>query len=431
MMRPVIRGDSLRSYVVTLLCALVLGALAAQVLPAQDLVSIVKRIEALEHKLDEVLQALPQSAAPGGPQASPGSAEAIYDGKPVSVWVRMLADRNDERLKTAQRALIELQEAAVDPLLEALKAEDWYWRRNAVDTLGQLFEHGGEGAANAVVEASKDRHALVRVAAIDAGLFALATATRDLTVIKKGTRPVERDLPALERHVRTLEAALPPALVAALNDADIRVRLRAVRGIADAGVKEEAAVEGLRARLKDSEPLVRREAALALAGLEVEASRDAVPVLADLLKAEIEQVKIAGAFRPESSAQIVAVVRALGALGPRAAGAVSVLEELRDVELRMPGLRSSAMGKKVGSNTKSRTLVMNPHRNEIERALEAIAGGGEGAEKEVKKATGPAADSKTWEEIRKAREELKKMPAKDLEELKKALEESKGKADKE
>jgi len=265
--------DVLKSLCVTGLCSIVLPALVTPALQAQDqakdLEGLEKRLKALEEKLDDVLRSLPRDDA-REPSSPPLSAEPVYDGKPASYWVRALADRNGERADAAELAVGALGEAAVDGLLVAVKADDRVWRRRAVIALGALVERGGERAAKAIVDAAKDVHPLVRCSALDAAVRSLTQGARERIEMGKSTRPIERDVPALEAYVRTLEATVPAAVVAALDDKDLRVRIRAAWGIANLPLKDAPSVQRLRARLADVDPLVRREVAFALANLNVD-----------------------------------------------------------------------------------------------------------------------------------------------------------------
>jgi HEAT repeat protein len=365
--------EPVRSFIGLGACAIVLAALVAPALQAQDQTaesrSLEKRLKALEDKLDAALRVWQTGGAlpPAG---------ALYDGEPAAYWIRLLADRNDEASAAALRALDGLGEAAADRLLEAVGADDWFVRRNAVTVLGRLAERGGERAAKAVVEGARDRDARVRCAAVDAAAGALAKAARDRIALVEDARTIDRDIPALEAYFRALEASVPPAIVTAMNDGDLRVRIRAARGIAELALKDDAAVQGLRGRLGDAEPLVRREAAFALAGLDIKASGDAVPVLVELLKAKTEEMKASRAAPSSLSRQAVNAIQVLGSLGSKAASAVPALQALRDVEVAAPAVRGAASTGKRGV-VRGGLRPASPYRSEIERALRAIEGDAE------------------------------------------------------
>lgn len=103
-----------------------------------------------------------------------------------------------------------------------------------------------------------------------------------------------------------------PALTAALQDPEARVRLAAARGLAQLGSWASASVEALVSRLGDDDPEVAEAAAEALG--RVGAENGAVTALSEALREGGDGLRGAAAW-------------ALGRIGPGAIGALPALEE--------------------------------------------------------------------------------------------------------
>ena len=92
-----------------------------------------------------VVAVLAAGCASGGsapeprPLAEPrGSTESLYDGQPLSHWVRQLTDLSDARSQGAVSAVASFRAAAVPHLAEALRAEAEHVRANASHALYEI-----------------------------------------------------------------------------------------------------------------------------------------------------------------------------------------------------------------------------------------------------------------------------------------------------
>lgn len=160
----------------------------------------------------------------------PRAAEAIPD-------VAALLDDSDYTPEAAL-ALSFMGSAAVQPLLEASRAEDPHVRREALRSLGKLRER-----------ASIDPQ--IVVPRLLEALDDVDTSVRHVAVTYLG---IVRDNPALE----------VPGLIKALDDEEADVRQAAAVALAEYGAVAEPAVPALRKATKDPDQDVQREAGRAL-----------------------------------------------------------------------------------------------------------------------------------------------------------------------
>jgi HEAT repeat protein len=142
--------------------------------------------------------------------------------------------------------------------------------------------------------------------------------------------------------------AAVPDLRAALKDEEPRVRFNAALALSKIGPAAEAATMDLAEALEDEDALVRMDAAMALTHIGPGA-RDAVPALVEALNRDKNQIRVIG-FSHTISHQIA---MALGHIGPDAHAAVPALTEmLQESEWMSRSFAARALGQ-IGSEAKS------------------------------------------------------------------------------
>jgi len=164
--------------------------------------------------------------------------------------------------ENAIETLVKIGAPAVEPLIAALKDENWRTRWAAAKTLGQI----GAPAVEAIIAALRDSNRTVREAA-DSAL----------------------------RQICDIRAAKP--LIAALKDGDLTARRAAAKTLGLLG--DTLAIDPLIVALKDADRIVRKAAAKALGQLSD--TRSAEPLIA--------------AFQDKDASVCGAVVRALHRIG--------------------------------------------------------------------------------------------------------------------
>lgn len=173
-----------------------------------------------------------------------------------SPWVRCRAVETLGRLTPS--------EDLVSPLLTALEDHDQCVHAKAVDALGRT----GNPAVAPLVRLLKNPNPVIRRGASEA-LGEMSADTRE-----RATFPLIQDLRGKDEYVRGEAEMLlgemgrpaVPALAALLDDpqADPDLRRRVVVIIGRVAMSDDGVIEGLIARLQDSDRLVRLKAALAL-----------------------------------------------------------------------------------------------------------------------------------------------------------------------
>lgn len=235
----------------------------------------------------------------------------------VAPKVLALVDHADSPTRLAALNALTMVRGEVDMVLAAMakaaKASDATTRQLAVRVAGTY----GTKAVPLVLAAIKDTDPIVR----NEGLQRLATLPGDLKdalpvlrELMKEASPVTRRL-AVQALGRAGNDAVPD-LIEALKDADYNVKLVAIRGVRQVGPAAKKAIPQLQDLASGGKKnlAIRREAIQTLGVM----GADAVDPLIGLLKQE------------QSLSLKLALVQALGAIGPDAKAALPVLEGLAE-----------------------------------------------------------------------------------------------------
>jgi HEAT repeat protein len=236
----------------------------------------------------------PAWAAPAGPQ-SVAKEPATYKGKPASFWIHKLQDKDVQARREAVMALKTIgPEAhdAVPALLLALRDDDdSAVREGTVDALGEIGP-GAKAAIPALLRAVQDRDIQFRCRAMHA-----------LGKVGAGHEVV----------IRTLAKML-------LEDKTGPGRQASAEALRQMGPKAKLAIPSLRRVLQEKSEWSREAAIRVLAAI----GPDAVPALTEAVQVPRDRDW---------------VVRAFAQMGPRAATAVSPLQEMleksKDVDVRL------------------------------------------------------------------------------------------------
>jgi RNA polymerase sigma factor (sigma-70 family) len=228
-------------------------------------------------------------------------------------------DEDDTKVMHAARLGIgKIGVGAVPVLVDELKIGGPKRRRFALRGLGQV----GRAAKDAVPEvtpALQDQDAKVRTEAIRA-LSVIDHRESSVAAVAAALADTDRQVRSQAIHALTqwgwtARAAAPQLLVAAGKAPDAGERLSALGLLRFIKPSARMVVPTLRELLKDANPDIRRETAGYLVELGADAS-DAVPDLLAALK------------KADNSAERCWMIDALGAIGPAAKAAASVLTEI-------------------------------------------------------------------------------------------------------
>jgi len=326
-----------------------IGAPADQVLPAL--------VRAMESR-DSLVR---HDAAWALGRLGPGAKTAI------PLLLRALEDEDNEVQWAAAVALGQMGEGAVDGLVQLLDHEDPRVRQWAARALGETGPAAKSAAARQRRAVEEDTDKEVRAT----GVWAMGTVGGE-SVIPALSAALEHEDPRVRvlacdglRHLNAHAAEAVPALAEALSCQDPEVRKWAAIGLGEKAPRDKHAIRALAAALGDNDPNVRLEAARALRAIGP-AAKEAEPALVESLSRprlfdEREwDIGRAGAFALQSvgpdpdadlppllgqlahtdaSARAAAAV-ALGGFGNAADVVVPALAEaLRDQD---PGVRVSA-----------------------------------------------------------------------------------------
>ena len=195
-----------------------------------------------------------------------GAAQALGqlgDARAVEPLITALKDSNSDVRQEVTNTLKQLGDArAVEPLIAALKDRDSDVQQGAAQALGQL---GDARAVEPLIAALKDRDSNVRQGAAQAlGQLGDARAVEPLiTALKDSDWRVRQGAAQALGQLRDVRAVEP--LIAALKDRDSNVRQGAAQALGQLG--DVRAVEPLIAALKDRDWSMRHRAAQALGQL--------------------------------------------------------------------------------------------------------------------------------------------------------------------
>jgi len=185
-------------------------------------------------------------------------------GEDANAWIGKLSDSNLEVRLTAREKLVEMGEAAVEPLATALKDGGTGLRQRAAWTLGMI---GGDRAVESLIASLLDKEVIVRKKAVEAlGRIKDARSIEPLTsALKNDEAPDVRSSAASALgEIKSPEVVEP--LIRALRDGDKIVRMMAARALGVTG--DVRAFEPLlNSALRDGIGAVRGSAAEAVMNL--------------------------------------------------------------------------------------------------------------------------------------------------------------------
>lgn len=213
----------------------------------------------------------------------------------IDKYIEQLKNENDTVSSNAVKSLIEIGEAAVAPLIEALKG-DSNIRRTIVEVLAQI----GKPAIEPLIEALKDKEGTMR-----------ANAAQALGKIgdKKAVEPLVKILndqywgarySAADALGRIGDAKSVEPLIATLKDEVETVRFSAISALGKIGDKK--VVEPLIEILKDESLLVRIEATRALGTIGDKRAVEPLKKLWKNDKDKLVQIKAAGSLAKRGDA---------------------------------------------------------------------------------------------------------------------------------
>ena len=270
-----------------------------------------------------------------------GAAQALGqlgDARAVEPLITALKDSNSDVRQEVTNTLKQLGNATVEPLIAALKDRDWSVRHRTAQALGQLED---VRAVEPLITALKDSDWRVRQGAAQAlGQLGDAPAVEPLVITLKDSDWRVRQ-GAAQALGQLGDARAVEPLIAALKDRDSNVRQGAAQALGQLG--DARAVEPLITALKDSDWRVRQGAAQALGQL-----RDvrAVEPLIAALKDRDSNVRQGAAQAMGQLGDVRAVEPLIAALKDRdwsmrhrAAQALGQLGDARAVEILVTALQ--------------------------------------------------------------------------------------------
>ena len=153
--------------------------------------------------------------------------------------------------------------AAVPPLIAVLRKQDTSTRRRAAETLGKTCD---ERAVDPLITALRDKYSAVRESAARAlGLLGDSRAVEPLIAVLQDTKPDVRQA-AIEALEQFEDARTVEPLIAALNDEDVAVSAAVARVLGRS--RDARAVDPLIAALEAEDQSMREAAAKALKNLD-------------------------------------------------------------------------------------------------------------------------------------------------------------------
>jgi len=271
--------------------------------------------------------------------------EPVYEGKPLSVWVKALKEGDAKSREDAAFALMKMGPAAreampalsaalTDPNLEVVKF--------AAITLGKI---GGEGVPPLILGLQDEDETLQAIASLglrEAGAAAVPSLIRLLRSSNRTTASYASS---------TLGKIGEPAvndLVVALDHHDTQVRGLALLALGAMGDVAKVAVPAIRKRLNDDHPGVRKAAADILSKIGRDTSAQVLPSKPPSSEPTYKEKPLTewvkGLEDRESNIRIGAA-NALAEMGMKAKPAVAVLiKTLGDREKRVRMAAASALG---------------------------------------------------------------------------------------
>src|SRR5262249_23322989 len=179
--------------------------------------------------------------------------EPVYEGKPLSAWIKALNGANTESRRKATEAIGKIgpKAAPAGPaLLRAIKDQDVVVRELANASLIQI----GEAAVPGLLEALKDNDQVIRINAAAALAHIDADAEGAVPILAEAMKdkvPHVRALAALAayRQGGPIESIVP-VLIDGLECEDVSVRLTVAMALAEIGPEAKAAVPALTGALK-------------------------------------------------------------------------------------------------------------------------------------------------------------------------------------
>jgi HEAT repeat protein len=242
------------------------------------------------------------AVANGNAKAQLDKAENVFEGKPLTDWIKALEDKKPQARIQAATALGRMgfkARPAVPALIERFKDEDDMVCQAAAVAMGRIADVAD------LIRVLGDKDVRVR----RWGAFAIGDLRRSLG----GLHPADYSVGFTRDKLRNDLKAAVPALVEALQDKNDAVRAEVVSALGAIGPPAKEAVPKITALLEDPNKLIRRTAALALWWIDSQA-KVAVPIL-------IEGLEDKGADLIDRQA----CVYVLGEIGAQAEAAVPAL----------------------------------------------------------------------------------------------------------
>jgi HEAT repeat protein/beta-lactamase regulating signal transducer with metallopeptidase domain/protein involved in polysaccharide export with SLBB domain len=283
-----------------------------------------------------------------------------------------LNDHDDQRvLRAAYQALARIGEPTVSALRDQLKRGSPNGPRFAITALKELGP-AGQAALPELLAALKAEDAFVQRQALEAlGKVTVRTTPENAAAVAQLLR--EKDTAVRQQAIRILgrfrpaSPAVIDALARALKDEDANTRYQAAATLAQYGPAAARAVPALVEALKDEVAGVRRNAAWALGTIKADA-RVAVPALT--LAVRDDDISVRGA-----------ALEALGEFGPEAKKAVpALIKELKE-GLYNNRLQVTTLLQRIGPEAKAALPVLAEYlkqekdpsqRRILERAMRKI-----------------------------------------------------------
>ncbi len=222
--------------------------------------------------------------------------EPVYQGKPLSVWLDQLKDKDSDARIRAVNALTHLRPPAkksLDAVLAVLTDDDEDVQIYAAMALASF----GKEATPMLIDALNGKEARIRRGAAQAlGIMnPVAPEAIDplIALLNDKEPPVRQAAAAALGNIGPDAARAVTPLLPLLKDRDADVRLAAAQGLAGIG---PPAIHPLIDLLKDTDAGVRAAAANALGAATFHGSKDAVDPLLGLLQDKEAAVRV-GAVR--------------------------------------------------------------------------------------------------------------------------------------
>ncbi|WP_406698648.1 HEAT repeat domain-containing protein [Singulisphaera sp. Ch08] len=214
-----------------------------------------------------------------------------------------LQDRNPSVREGATQALgllKPLEQAAISALVRALQDRDAWVRQEAVEALAKAGKSSPVALA-ALGEALGHKDTMVRRAVVQT----LAPTRGDpsettyfgsgmMVMTKMAALPVNPAIPPLGASLGLIQPSIVPALIAALDDPDSYVRLKAAEALARVSPPVQGSLPALLSHLTDRDESSRQMAGHSLESLGPRA-REIAPALRELLSAKAPAVRISAA----------------------------------------------------------------------------------------------------------------------------------------